>query len=92
MAQAFPAQISREQVSTLMRSKKHFYRAMQQAGYLLPAEKQAIISIKFMHEVRSGWIYMPRAAAVTSVCPMVAYPPTNDMLVELVVRAAPRAV
>ena len=28
MAQAFPAQISREQVSTLMRSKKHFYRAM----------------------------------------------------------------
>ena len=92
MAQAFPAQISREQVSTLMRSKKHFYRAMQQAGYLLPAERQAIISIKFMHEVRSGWIYMPRAAAATSACPMVAYPPTNDMLVELVVQAAPRAV
>ena len=44
-----------------------------------------------MHEVRSGWIYMPKAAAVRA-CPQVAYPPTNAMLTELIIQAAPRAV
>ena len=91
MAESNPAQLSREQVSTLMRSKTHFYKAMQQAGYILPAPKQAIVSIKVLHEVRSGQVYMPRAAEV-SACRPVAYPPPNVMLVELVAKAAKRAV
>ena len=91
MASANPAQLSREQVSTLMRSKTHFYKAMQQAGFILPAAKQAIVSIKVLHEVRARQVYMPRAADVNA-CPPVAYPPTNAMLVSLVAEAANRAV
>ena len=91
MVEPAPAQLSREQVSTLMRSKKHFYRALQQAGFILPAEKQAIISIKVMHQVRAEQVYMPRAADAASACPQVAYPPTNAMLVDLITAAAPIA-
>ena len=62
-----------------MRSKKHFYNAMLQMGYVMPAFKQSIISIKLMHQVRLGTIFMPKAEDVVA-CRMVAYPPPNDMI------------
>ena len=68
MAEPVPAQLSREQVGQLMRSKKHFHRALRLEGYLLPAEKQGLVSIKNMHLVRAQLVYMPKAADSTA-CP-----------------------
>ena len=45
--------MSREQIGDVVRSKQHFYNAMLLAGFVLPSYKQSIISIKFMHQVRS---------------------------------------
>ena len=59
---------------------------MLQMGYVMPAFKQSIISIKLMHQVRLGTIFMPKAEDVVA-CRMVAYPPTNDMILANVKRA-----
>ena len=79
--------ISREQLGQFVRSKKHFYNAMLQMGYVMPAFKQSIISIKFMHQVRIGSVFMPKAEDVDA-CRMVAYPPTNEMILAHVKQAA----
>ena len=83
--------MSREQIGEVVRSKQHFYNAMLLSGFVLPAFKQSIISIKVMHQVRAEQVYMPRAADAASACPQVAYPPTNAMLVDLITAAAPIA-
>ena len=79
--------ISREQLGQFVRSKKHFYNAMLQTGYVMPAFKQSIISIKFMHMVRTGTVYMPKPEDVDA-CRMVAYPPTNEMIIANISMAA----
>ena len=83
--------MSREQIGEVVRSKKHFYNAMLLAGYIMPAYKQAIISIKFMHQVRSREIFMPKGEDI-EVCKLVPYPPTNEMLVDLIDDALDRQV
>lgn len=75
--------MSREQIGQFCRSKKHMYNVMQLSGYVMPAFKQSIVSIKFMHAVRGGHIFMPKADDI-DVCRSVPYPPTNDMLVILI--------
>ena len=87
MADSRPQNISREQLGQFVRSKKHFYNAMLQMGYVMPAFKQSIISIKFMHQVRIGAIFMPKAEDVDA-CRTVAYPPTNEMILAHVKQAA----
>ena len=82
-----PQSISSDELGTFVRSKKHFYNAMLQQGYVMPAFKQSIISIKFMHQVRIGAIFMPKAEDVDA-CRMVAYPPTNDMILAHISAAA----
>ena len=72
--------ISREQMGYFVRSKRHFYNAMLQTGYVMPAFKQSIISIKLMHQVRTGQVFMPKSEDVDA-CKMVAYPPTIDMVI-----------
>ena len=79
--------MSREQIGEVVRSKQHFYNAMLLAGYVLPAVSQGIISIKFMHQVRSREVWMPKGEDI-SVCRQVPYPPTNDMIVDLITVAA----
>ena len=81
------ANLSREQMGLVIRNKKQFYKAMLQAGWVLPAEKQTIMSIKFMHLVRGRQVMMPRAED-GPVNHVVAYPPTNKMIVELIAEAA----
>ena len=75
--------MSREQIGDVVRSKQHFYNAMLLTGFVLPSYKQSIISIKFMHQVRSKEVWMPKGEDI-EVCKSVPYPPTNDMLVELI--------
>ena len=53
--------MSREQIGEVVRSKEHFYKAMQLIGYVLPTITQPLISIKFMHMVRSREVWMPKA-------------------------------
>ena len=50
----------------------------------MPAYKQSIISIKFMHMVRTGQVFMPKAEDVDA-CRTVAYPPTNEMILANIV-------
>ena len=52
-------------------------------GFVLPAFKQSIISIKFMTQVRNREVFMPKAEDI-EVCKAVPYPPTNDMLIDLI--------
>ena len=82
-----PHNISCDELGTFVRSKKHFYNAMLQMGYVMPAYKQSIISIKFMHQVRIGAIFMPKAEDIDA-CRTVADPPTNDMILAHIKRAA----
>ena len=48
----------------VVRNKKQFYKAMLNMGFVMPSFKQSIISIKFMHRVRSDEIWMPLAPDV----------------------------
>ena len=80
--------ISREQMGHVVRNKKQFYNAMKQMHFVMPDFKQSIISIKFMHKVRSDQIWMPLAPDVKA-CRSVAYPPTNAMLIDFIARAVP---
>ena len=72
----------------VVRNKKQFYKAMLNSGFVMPSFKQSIISIKFMHRVRSDEIWMPLAPDVQA-CRMVAYPPTNAMLIDFIFEAVP---
>ena len=72
----------------VVRNKKQFYKAMLNSGFVMPSFKQSIISIKFMHKVRSDQIWMPLAPDVIA-CRSVAYPPTNAMLIDFIARAVP---
>ena len=67
--------MSREQIGEVVRSKQHFYKAMQLAGYVLPTITQSIISIKFMHMVRSREVWMLKREDIEEH--PVPYPPTN---------------
>ena len=60
-------------------------------GFVMPALKQSIVSIKFMTSVRNGDVFMPKAQDI-DVCKAVPYPPTNDMLVDLIDDAVDRQV
>ena len=73
------ASLSREQLGLVIRTKKQFYNAMLQDGYVMPGYKQTLVSIKFMHAVRNKEVWAPRAEDVVQ-CRMVAYPPSNDVL------------
>ena len=88
-AQANP-HMSREQIGEVVRSKKHFYNAMLLAGYVLPAPGQGIISIKVMHQVRTGEVWMPKGEDITDH--PVPYAPTNEMLVDLIAVAVDNQV
>ena len=83
--------MSREQIGDVVRSKKHFYNAMLLAGFVLPAFKQSIISIKVMHQVRSREVWMPKGEDI-EVCKAVPYPPTNDMLIDMIAVAVDNQV
>ena len=52
-------------------------------GFVMPSFKQSIVSIKFMTSVRNGDVFMPKAEDINA-CKAVPYPPTNDMLVDLI--------
>ena len=60
-------------------------------GFVMPALKQSIVSIKFMTSVRNGDVFMPKAQDI-DVCKAVPYPPTNEMLVDLIEDAVDRQV
>ena len=83
--------MSREQIGEVVRSKQHFYNAMLLAGFVMPSYRQSIISIKFMHQVRSNEIFMPKGEDI-EVYKVVPYPPTNDMLIDLIDDALDRQV
>ena len=57
----------------------------------MPAFKQSIISIKFMSQVRSEEVFMPKAEDI-EICKYVPYPPTNPMLIDLINNAVDRQV
>ena len=75
--------MSREQIGEVVRSKKHFYNAMLLHGFVMPAFKQSIISIKFMTQVRNNEVFMLKAEDI-EVCKAVPYPPTNAMIIDLI--------
>ena len=52
-------------------------------GFVMPAYKQSIVSIKFMTQVRNNEVFMPKEEDI-EVCKRVPYPPTNDMIIDLI--------
>ena len=83
MQRAPKANMSREQIGEVVRSKQHFYNAMVLHGFVLPSQKQTIVSIKFMTQVRNNEVWMPRAEDIEHF-KKVPYGPTNAMLVDFI--------
>ena len=73
------ANISREQMALFVRDKKTLYNAAVANGFVLPRLKQAIVTIKFLFDVRAGKLWAPKAEDITK-CVLVAQPPTRKIL------------
>ena len=71
-----------EHVDTLVRTKKHFYKALEANGWFLPKFSSSIVTLEFLQEVRNGEVWCPKLVEIKFLpCPC---PPTLDHLCELI--------
>lgn len=57
--------VSRNEVAAVVRDKKGMYRAMIANGFIMPAEKQQIVTLDFMYRVKSGALWCPKSEELT---------------------------
>ena len=56
--------MSVEQVTSLIKNKHHFYKALVSFGFFLPDYKMSIITTNFLNDVRKTSVYMLKLADV----------------------------
>ena len=75
--------ISKEQISSLVKNKDHFYKAMVANGYFMPNKGSAFCTLKLMKEMYEGTCYCPMTLD-TRLEPCL-HPPSCDHLIDILV-------
>ena len=71
--------VSAEEAAARMRNKFHLYGALVAAGWCLPADSQAIVTIIFLNDVRYKRIAMLRFDELR-ILPCLHPPPTKVLV------------